>query len=392
MPLFAALPADLRDQVATSGACRAVPAGQWICREGDEATSLYVVIVGTLCVSRAGPPAVELARLGEGEFFGEFSLFDGKPRSADVQAVTAATLFQLSQRAFLDLLASRHSATVFAKVLGVLVERVRSTTERAVEEEVRRRTAETEMEAERHRVAAELLAGLAHELNTPLGVARTGASILAARLAEPEVADALAGDAETALALEDMTEATALVDRSLQRAHRLVETLKRTSTAHLVDEREDVDLPSLVESVLQLVRVHSRDHRLEITVEDELPATDRRWSGHPGYLTQVLTNLLLNAERHAYPDGSGPATVRLAAEAGALILAESDAGAGMPAEVQSQIFTPFFTTARGRGGTGLGLAIVRNLVVDGLGGTIAVQSAVGAGTTFTIRLPREGDA
>ncbi|MCB9545303.1 MAG: cyclic nucleotide-binding domain-containing protein [Myxococcales bacterium] len=385
VPLFAALPDDLRRSLADAGERRAYTAGALVCAEGATATSMFVVLAGTLRVTKGAD--VEVASLGPGEIFGEFALFDGLPRSASVHTDTDADVFVLERDAFLELLASAHSGAVFQAVLAVLVERVRRTSDRVLDEEIRRRTAEAEMLAERHRVAAEMLAGLAHEINTPLGVARTGASILEARLEEPEVRAAVAGHLEASEAVDDMVEASQLIQRSLARAHHLVETLKRTSVDHFAEQVEDLDLPEVIAGVLEVFRLHSRQSRLVVAVDDRLAPGERRWRGDPGQLTQVLTNLLFNAERHAYPEGVGGVEVGLARAGDDFSITVTDQGRGIPAEHLREIFRPFFTTARERGGTGLGLAIVRNLITNGLRGRVEVESAVGAGTTFRLLIP-----
>jgi signal transduction histidine kinase len=113
-----------------------------------------------------------------------------------------------------------------------------------------------------------------------------------------------------------------------------------------------------------------------------------QWVGYRGLLTQVLMNLLTNVQRYAYPEDGGAVEVLVSAEAGGFVVQVRDFGAGIAPEALDQVFSPFFTTARGRGGTGLGLAIVQNIVVDGLKGKVEIASTPGTGTTVTVRLPR----
>jgi signal transduction histidine kinase len=110
--------------------------------------------------------------------------------------------------------------------------------------------------------------------------------------------------------------------------------------------------------------------------------------GHPGALSQIVTNLVMNSIMHAYQnDGHGHLRFDLMQRRDRIILTYSDNGCGIAPEHQSQIFDPFFTTARDQGGTGLGLYIVYNLVTQKLKGTIQCVSQPGAGTTFTLELP-----
>ena len=125
---------------------------------------------------------------------------------------------------------------------------------------------------------------------------------------------------------------------------------------------------------------------------DLLPS-ERIWDGFPGNLTQIILNLVTNADRYAYPADRGGTievfvtAVELRGEAAFEIMVR-DRGKGIPEATLPQIWTPFFTTGRATGGTGLGLAIVHNIVTASLRGTIRVESTEGKGTSFFLRMPR----
>src|SRR5205085_1889518 len=130
---------------------------------------------------------------------------------------------------------------------------------------------------------------------------------------------------------------------------------------------ERCDLGALVREVLALHVPQARAARVEVRVDDALAPGAREWLGYPGYLTQVLLNLLTNAERYAYaPGGGGGVDVVLRADDRArppgFILSVRDFGRGIPKKDLARVFEPFFTTGRERGGTGLGLTIVQSLV------------------------------
>jgi signal transduction histidine kinase len=120
--------------------------------------------------------------------------------------------------------------------------------------------------------------------------------------------------------------------------------------------------------------------------------------GVPANLTQVVLNLVTNADRYAYPKGRGGkievtvSAVEVKRGVPGFEVVVRDFGEGIAKENLPQIFDPFFTTARGAGGTGLGLAIVKNIVTASLGGTVRVESAPGTGTSFFIRVPRAAPA
>jgi signal transduction histidine kinase len=149
----------------------------------------------------------------------------------------------------------------------------------------------------------------------------------------------------------------------------------------------------LVQDILELFRINACQAKLQIEVYDHLPEGHKAWSGYPGHLTQVLTNLLFNIEKYAYPNQSG-GTIEIGLRVDSeleptyFVLTVQDFGQGIAPENLAQIFTPFFTTGRGQGGTGLGLAIVHNIVTDALKGTIAVESELNEGTTFTVIFPQ----
>jgi signal transduction histidine kinase len=129
-------------------------------------------------------------------------------------------------------------------------------------------------------------------------------------------------------------------------------------------------------------------HLVEIDCDPNLTLTS-----YPGALAQVLTNLVLNSVVHAFADGvSGRIGLSAVAYDGGVRLRYADDGRGIPEEVRHRIFEPFYTTRRAAGGSGLGLHIVYNLVTQRLGGTIAVDSAAGQGTAFTIDIPNTAEA
>jgi two-component system NtrC family sensor kinase len=247
------------------------------------------------------------------------------------------------------------------------------------------------MERERHRALAQLVAGVAHEINTPIGIANTAATLIARGLAAPPMVRAAAADPDVKVEMEDLAEAARLIEANVARAHRLIQSFKSLSVAEASEQTESLSLPEVVAEAVNLFSPNARQARLEVRVEDRLPVEARAWIGRRGHLIQVLLNLLSNVERYAYPGGAGGAVeVSLAAPDGErVVVAVRDWGKGIPPEDLPRVFDPFFTTGRGKGGSGLGMAIVRNLVTAGLGGTVEIESAVGLGTTVTIVLPSQ---
>ncbi len=276
-----------------------------------------------------------------------------------------------------------HAHELLARVRTHLtVDRLRKDNERLVR---------VESEVARHRSVAQMVAGVAHEINTPLGIVNTAASLVTRALSSP-VLMALGETPDGREALDDLTDASALISRNVTRAHKLVQDFKKVSVDQITDSKEQVNLADVVDEIAHLFRVTSRTSRLDVVIVNTLPDARGEWLGYPGSLTQVLQNLLSNVQRYAYAEGvGGTVEITLALEgtgASAMYrIAVRDFGRGIAPEHLPRVFEPFFTTGRGKGGSGLGMAIVYNLVAAHLQGTIAIASTVGEGTTVTVHVP-----
>ncbi len=232
-----------------------------------------------------------------------------------------------------------------------------------------------------------LVAGVAHEINTPLGVAVTAASLVADRLREVDAAF-VAGTLRRQDLQQGLTqaqEAARLTLGNLRRAADMIGSFKQIAVDQASEARRSVALgPYVREVVASLGPLYRRGpHRVVVEVRADIELTT-----HVGAVSQVCTNLVQNSLMHAFPTGD-PGLVTLTVdrdERGAVLTCEDD-GVGMDAVVLRRVFEPFFTTQRGRGGSGLGMHIVHNLVTDLLGGSIAVASTPGRGTRVEIHLP-----
>jgi signal transduction histidine kinase len=245
---------------------------------------------------------------------------------------------------------------------------------------------------ERHRALAQMVAGVAHEINTPLGIVNTASSILRRQLGSEEIGGVLRQHVPPE-DVEDLTDTLTLMAGNVDRMSRLVQSFKNMSVSQIVDELEQFDFPALMAETIDLYRVSARQARITIEIQNQLPDGQNTWIGYRGYLGQVVLNLLTNVERYAYPDGSGGRVeVRLAVgtigQRPAYVVSVQDFGQGMTAEQVERAFEPFFTTGRGKGGTGLGLAIVENIVATALQGTVVIESEPGQGTLVRVTIPR----
>ncbi|HVT05381.1 MAG TPA: cyclic nucleotide-binding domain-containing protein [Thermoanaerobaculia bacterium] len=361
--------------------------GSVIFAEGDTAESLYVILSGGVGISRdEDGRRVELSTLGAGDFFGELALFDGAPRSATATALEPSELFVLAREAFLDFLPQ--SPEMLTHVLSAVSSRMRGVNEKFLLEIVAKERVRTEMERERYRSLSQMVAGVAHEINTPLGIVNIAASIIADSLSS-EAVSKYRSDPAMATMFADLQEASTLIQGNLARANKLVQSFKNLSVAQVTDQREQRDLGDIVDEIVTLFGPQARRAHLEVAIRR--PDTPLQWTGYPGFLGQILLNLLSNAERYAYPGDSGgkiDLVLKDALDEGFRITVR-DFGAGMSESDRSRVFEPFFTTGRSQGGTGLGMAIVHNLVTTALRGTIEIDSELGKGTTVTLTLPRE---
>ena len=267
---------------------------------------------------------------------------------------------------------------------------------------------QNEMEIERHRALAQMVAGIAHELNTPLGIANSTSGMIAKRLKSTQLDTLVSQDPGLAKDLDKMRRATDLLTRNIANAHNLVQNFKKISVNQLTKDLETVNLSQTVAEIVDLFKINARQAKLELHIKDELngDAPDSGafdsdildsegpvWVGYPGYLTQVLMNLLSNVERYAYPaDEGGRVEITIAStmvdQQPGFALTVRDWGQGMASENLARIFEPFFTTGRIQGGTGLGMAIVHNLVTTALQGHVHIESALAEGTSIHLSFPQ----
>jgi len=253
---------------------------------------------------------------------------------------------------------------------------------------------QAEASLERQRALTQAVAGVAHEINTPLGIVKTALSIIKNRLSLPKIQALFKGDFESEELLQDIIESSDLTIKNVDTAHRLIENFKKIAVDQLIERKEKVNLPTLLKDAIDLFKISARQAKLEIRLDVSGIQHEQEWFGFPGYLTQIMMNFLQNIERYAYPGGiGGKVEINVTDQvepdnAEQFILSVRVYGVGISTENISKIFEPFFTTGRGKGGTGLGLAIVNNMVTVAMQGTLSVESEVGSGTCFTICFPK----
>ncbi|MBI2308357.1 MAG: PAS domain S-box protein [Rhodocyclales bacterium] len=234
-----------------------------------------------------------------------------------------------------------------------------------------------------------LVAGVAHELNTPLGNVLTVATTLRDRT-EEFVAALSGSEGLRRSTINDYTsgclEAARIVERNAQRAADLIGNFKEVAVDQTSTRRRRFDLREVVDELLATLQPTLRKTAHEISVE--VPP-GIMLDSYPGPLEQILGNLIMNSLLHGF-EHVAEGRIKLTAEAGddEVRLRYSDNGSGMSDETVQQAFDPFFTTKLGKGGSGLGLYIVYNLTTAVLGGSITLHSAAGEGAQFDLVLPK----
>jgi PAS domain S-box-containing protein len=249
------------------------------------------------------------------------------------------------------------------------------------------------VQAEKMASLAMLVAGIAHEINTPIGIAVSCASHLANRTREltRAVDEGSLKRSDLQAYAHTAAESSRLMSTNLARAAELIRSFKQVAVDQTSAERRRFDLRVTIDEIITSLGPRLRTSPVLVAIE--CPA-GILIDSYPGAFTQILTNLVMNALVHAFDEGSaGTLSIRaVAIDSQEVELRFADDGKGIPAANRDRIFEPFFTTRRGSGGSGLGLHIVYNLVTQTLGGQIEVESAEGVGTTFVLRLPTRAPA
>ncbi len=243
------------------------------------------------------------------------------------------------------------------------------------------------VESEKMAALGGLVAGVAHEINTPIGISVTAASLLAERATTffetYKSGNMKRSDLERFL--DTAMQSSSMVLANINRAAELIQSFKQVAVDQSSESQRLFNLREYLHEILISLRASLKKtkHTVKIQGDDHLIL-----NSYPGALSQIVTNLVINSLVHAYSEGDAGQIVFSFQQDGQEIIFEyADNGKGIPSENLSKIFDPFFTTKRGQGGSGLGLHIVYNLVTQKLKGTIECESLVNLGTKFIIKLP-----
>ena len=255
-----------------------------------------------------------------------------------------------------------------------------------------RRAQDSLVVAEQMATLGGLMAGVAHEVSTPVGISLTAASHLAEQteILRGAVAQGRIRKSDFDEYLAVAAEAAQLIQANARRAAELIQGFKQVAVDQTTSERRRFNLKGYLDEVMISLspRLRQAGHQVSIACSDAIEV-----DGFPGAISQILTNLVMNSVRHGFEGGQSGALAIVVREIGGdlLEIAYADNGKGIPAAHRERIFEPFFTTRRDDGGTGLGLYIVHAIVTNTLKGALTLEASE-TGAAFRIRFPRTAGA
>lgn len=244
------------------------------------------------------------------------------------------------------------------------------------------------IQAEKMAALGDLVAGVAHEINTPIGIAVTGNTHLQDQIVrlEKDFTEGSLKKFDFRAFVDNALPTVATIQRNLERASGLIKSFKQVAVDQSSQEVRHFKLLDYIDEILISLqpKLKQTPHQITVSGNQQLSVETV-----PGALSQIITNLVMNSLTHAYNPNSPAGTIKIQVSTidDKVILLYSDDGKGMEKKIIHRIYEPFFTTQRGSGGSGLGLSIIFNLVTQTLSGRIQCQSQKGIGTKFEITFP-----
>jgi len=243
------------------------------------------------------------------------------------------------------------------------------------------------VESEKMASLGDMVAGVAHEVNTPIGLGVTASTLLSDRLLEIKQAfdDKTLKSSHLKKFLIEGEENTAIIYRNLKRAAELISSFKKVAVDQTSEESRTFNIEDLLDEILLTLapQIKPLPYIINIDCPSELIITSK-----PGPINQVIINLIQNSITHGFDERDhGVIAIQISVASEMLTIDYQDDGRGIDPSIMNKIFEPFTTTKRGSGGSGLGLHLVYNLVTQALGGKISFSSEIETGVHFKISLP-----
>ena len=247
-------------------------------------------------------------------------------------------------------------------------------------------TQERLVESEKMAALGSLVSGIAHEINTPLGVGLTGVSQIDHEIKKLELSHQEERLTEEALieSIGVIKQLTHMIRDRLNNAVTLVKSFKNIAVDQHFEDKRFFNLKQYTDDLLLSLHnpLKSKQVKVVTSIDEGLNI-----ESYPGMYSQILTNFILNSIKHGFEESDGNVIkISVQLERNDLIMRYEDNGVGIADEIEKKIFDPFFTTKRGQGGSGLGMSIVYNLVVQKFGGSIQVIRVRPHGLGFTIKM------
>ena len=299
-------------------------------------------------------------------------------------------------KADLDLLAfmASHVAVAIARMQAD--RKLRATKELLEEQNAALNTALTQLQQAQGELVRQeklaslggLVAGVAHEINTPLGICVTATSHLVEelRLTREELANGEMTEDSLQTFFDVVDQSLRIMTTNTQRAAALVRSFKQVAVDQSSGDIRSFNLRNYLNEVLLSLQPKLKGRPVQVEVDC---AHDLVLDSYPGAVSQIVTNMVVNSLVHGFErEQAGKIAIRAALDGDTVTLTYADDGAGMDKESLDKLFDPFFTTKRGSGGSGLGAHILFNLVTGALGGAVHVNSAPGQGLHYELRFPR----
>ena len=243
------------------------------------------------------------------------------------------------------------------------------------------------VQSEKMAALGELVAGVAHEINTPVGIGVTAASFLESKVKEFKKfytsGELKRSELENFLKTVDEVSNSILIN--MERAAELISSFKQVAVDQSSESRRRFNLKAYIHEILLSLRPRYKKtgHKIDVNCDDNIEL-----NSFPGAFAQIVNNMIMNSLIHGFNEvENGRIKIDITRENSKILFVYQDNGKGMTKEQMQKIFDPFYTTKRGQGGTGLGMSIVFNLITQTLKGSIECESSAGKGVCFTMAFP-----
>lgn len=242
--------------------------------------------------------------------------------------------------------------------------------------------------SEKMAVLGGLVAGIAHEINTPVGVGVTAASHLESKIRE--VVQLYKDEELTEEGYEEFLqtaiEGSQIILRNLQTAANLVSSFKLVAVDQSSEAIRTFKFKEYINAILLSLQPELKQTKIRLAVDCP---EDLMLTSYPGDFSQIFTNLIMNSIAHGFNRGEEPGNIRINVERDGedVVIRYMDDGKGIPGDILSKIFDPFFTTDRHSGRSGLGMHIIYNIITHRLKGSVTCEDASSQGALFVIRAP-----